>query len=468
MKVILGKLNSELLVNLAAQAGTFCTHVDAAVAYADGADHPFLKACLEHEVNLTFYGLLDESGAVGVNFLQEILARGPARGQARLVKGNFHPKVIWWRGFGAYVGSANLSQKAWFNNVEAGVFLDEDELTSTGAGADLDKMFAHLEENSVPVTDEILTKLRRLQGQRQLLVDAQEAKIKAAFDGLFGHIPNNPGQFSVLAKGVKENKAEKLFVKEWTETLQTMRGLSKDFAILGLRPTWVDPDVDAVIHFDQFLHAYYYRFVRRGLGDEDDTALSGLAKVKASYGRNRGNPAAALESAAIWWADLQHAPGGEDDFIRVSAPSMRAAFSRTALGSMNLAEFIQALQHVHAFQNHARQVSNAFFGLPHDHHENRHLRAERLCTWLWQQQTATGKSVRDVLEFVLWGSYPTEMEQRLWLATSDVNYNLPHFGQSSLGEAVGWARPDKYPPRNNRTNKALIALGHSVRLFSSE
>ncbi len=47
------------------------------------------------------------------------------------------------------------------------------------------------------------------------------------------------------------------------------------------------------------------------------------------------------------------------------------------------------------------------------------------------------------------------------------DFQLRHFGQSSLGEAVGWARPDDYPPRNNRTNKALRALGHDVKLFSS-
>jgi hypothetical protein len=59
------------------------------------------------------------------------------------------------------------------------------------------------------------------------------------------------------------------------------------------------------------------------------------------------------------------------------------------------------------------------------------------------------------------------MEQRLWLGISSDEYRLPHFGQSTLGEAVGWARPDDYPPRNNRTNKALRSLGHDVKLFSN-
>ena len=40
--------------------------------------------------------------------MKELLAWGPSRAEARLVKGNFHAKVIWWRGFGAYVGSATI------------------------------------------------------------------------------------------------------------------------------------------------------------------------------------------------------------------------------------------------------------------------------------------------------------------------------------------------------------------------
>jgi hypothetical protein len=128
MRIVLGKLNDELLANLALEAGTFCSQVEAAVAYAHGADHPLLRTCKERGLRLVFYGLLDEEGAVGIPFLKELLSWGPSRAEVRLVKWNFHPKVIWWRGFGAYVGSANVTDKAWFNNVEAGVFLDESEL----------------------------------------------------------------------------------------------------------------------------------------------------------------------------------------------------------------------------------------------------------------------------------------------------------------------------------------------------
>jgi hypothetical protein len=55
------------------------------------------------------------------------------------------------------------------------------------------------------------------------------------------------------------------------------------------------------------------------------------------------------------------------------------------------------------------------FGLPPDHHESIDQRVERLCAWLWKQRTPVGKTVRDVLEFVLWGFEPSDME-RGWVA----------------------------------------------------
>lgn len=381
------------------------------------------------------------------------------------MKGHFHAKVIWWRGFGAYVGSANLTHKAWFNNIEAGTFFDEAELVSTGVGAELDDFFDYLAANSIPVTDEVVQKLDQLAQDRRALLDYQ-AKLKTKFGQLFGHLSDNPGLTVKPSKGQKENKSLKNFAAEWMKTLQLMRGLAKDFLALQLRPSWVDPDAHPAVHFDQFLHAYYYDYVRGGGGEDEDDDLTGLEKVEASFTKNHTSTAAALKEAARWWAGLSTDRYGEETFIRETAPDMQRRFSPEALKSMNLAMMTEALRHVNAFRMHARQVKNADLGLPADHHENIDQRVNRLCAWLWDQKSPKGRTVRDALEFVLWGAAPADMEQRLWLGVWSDDYRIPHFGQSTLGEAVGWARPDNYPPRNNRTNKALRALGHDVKLFS--
>ena len=41
----------------------------------------------------------------------------------------FHSKLIWFHGYGVYIGSHNLTENAMYNNIEAGVFIPEDELT---------------------------------------------------------------------------------------------------------------------------------------------------------------------------------------------------------------------------------------------------------------------------------------------------------------------------------------------------
>lgn len=465
MKVVLGKLNSELLVNIAIKAVPFCSQVDAAVAYATGHDHQLIRLCKEKEIRLNFIGLLDEGGAVSPSLLRELLRWGPSRADVRLVKGNFHPKVMWWRGYGAYVGSANLTNNGWFNNVEAGVFIDEDELNSSGAGDELDALFDHLVATAIPVTDEVVEKLEQLAKKRHRLTQEANAKLDADFEKLFGHIAENKGLARVPTKGKRENRRAQRFVTEWMQTLQLMRGLAKEFEALGRRPPWVDADAHPAIHFDQFLHAYYYDYVRASSADDDDD-LKGLEKVESFFKKHQADPSAALREAARWWAALETDGHGEEEFIREIAPTMRDRLSRQAFKTMDLAAFTEALRNVNAFRMHARQVKNAEFGLPADHHENMEARVDRLCEWLWKQRTATGKTVRDVLEFVLWGTSPSDMEQRLWLGVWGDEYRLPHFGQSTLGEAVGWARPDDFPPRNNRTNKALRALGHDVKLFS--
>ncbi len=465
MRTILGKLNDQLLANLAFEACAFCTHVEAAVAYAGRPDHQLLKTCKEKGLRLTFYGLLDEHGAVGVPFLKELLSWGPSRADVRLVNGHFHAKVIWWRGFGAYVGSANLTDKAWFNNIEAGLFLEEAELVLSGVGDQLDDLFDHLAKVSAPVTNEMIAKMESLAQDRRR-VDEQEAKLKAKFAELFKGIQPNTGLIVKPAKGVRENKALKRFTAEWNGTLQLMRGLTKEFLDLKLRPGWVSPDAHPTIHFDQFLHAYYYDYVRGGVERDEDDDLSGLEKVEATFAKHRTDPSAALKDAARWWAGLPSDPHGEEPFIREIAPGMQKELSRSAIQGMTQQSFTDAFGNVNAFRMHARQIKNRDFGLPTNHHESIEDRVRRLCAWLWQQRSPAGRTVRDVLEFVLWGTDPSDMERRLWLGVWDDGYRIGHFGQSTLGEAVGWARPDDYPPRNNRTNKALRALGHDVKLFS--
>jgi hypothetical protein len=91
-------------------------------------------------------------------------------------------------------------------------------------------------------------------------------------------------------------------------------------------------------------------------------------------------------------------------FIRETAPAMQRRLSRDAIQAMDLSSFREALRHVNAFRMHARQVRNAEFGLPADHKESVDARVDRLCELLWRARSPRRKTVRDVLEYVLWPS----------------------------------------------------------------
>jgi hypothetical protein len=164
---------------------------------------------------------------------------------------------------------------------------------------------------------------------------------------------------------------------------------------------------------------------------------------------------------------LAEAPYGEDKFIRDTAKFMRTSFSKENLERWVLADFQQTFFEVHAFKTHARQVRNSFFDLPQGYKESAKERSDRLAEWLWTAKREPGqKSIVELLLFLIWGTNPSNAVERLWMVTKNDEWRFDHLGTSSLGEALGWARPDLYPPRNNRTNKALRSLGHEVRLFS--
>ena len=140
MQVVMGTLNGVWLSNILMQSIASCKLIRAAVAYAQ-AGNPLFEHCKRNEVRLIYYGLLDQDGAVPTNLLVDFLLQGPSRVDCWLVNGHFHPKVIWWHGCGAYIGSANLTHAAWFNNVECGVFYEESELAALGIGPELDQLF---------------------------------------------------------------------------------------------------------------------------------------------------------------------------------------------------------------------------------------------------------------------------------------------------------------------------------------
>ncbi len=465
MQTILGKLNGTFLVNTLTQSYPVSKSIRAAVAYADYHE-PLVEHLRRHpEVRLKFYGRMDETSAVSLRLLDWFLKKAPPTAECFLVNGAYHPKVIWWHGYGAYVGSANLTRNGWERNIEAGLFLTEDELEELGVAEHLDDLFVELDRISLRLTDELYAKLDAIEKERRR-VQPQLDAVKRKFDELLGKEKPYAGQTTVVRPSERPSKARQEFVDEWRATLQRMRTLCRDFEAMRKRPAWVPADANPTVHFDQFLHGYYYHVVLKS-SDEGDSAT----KVGQLYERNKGSPEKALASAADWWAALPEPPstgalGNEENFIRERAPRMRELLTAAALDRMTEEMFVDALGKVYAFRDHARRVENAIYGLPSDHHETEDERIQRFAKWIWTRRSDAGKTVVDLLRFIIHGNDPADAVDRLWLAMRDKRWRLPRLGKSSLGEVLGWARPDDYPPRNDRTNKALRALGYDVQVFN--
>lgn len=460
MKLVMGEINGVWLFDLMQGAPESCTRVTAAVAYATG-NSPFFDHCIQTNRFLEFYGLLDEDQAVAIAVMEKLLAAGPFKASCHLVKGHYHPKVIWWHGYGVYIGSANLTSYAWSSNLECGVFYEEEEILGTPVQVQLDLMLDRIRQISKPLDSDLIKALKKLQAASNA-ADRERAKLKNLFDEATKTFPEHGGLTA-------PNACSKLslFAVEWEKTLELLRGLRKEFLAMNLRPKWVPTDANDTVHFDQFLHAYYsVRVLEKE--DEDDSARS-HERVNRFFEKNQSDKEGALREAAMWWASLDEAPHAEDIFITKTAPKMRELFAKERIATWTFDEFKDAMMGVNAFKMHARQVKNKFFGLPEGHRESLEQRAHRLAEWLWNMDRSGKKSLREMWTFLIWGAHPASMTERLWMVTKDEQWTFLRLGQSSLGEAVGWARPDDYPPRNNRTNKALRALGYeNVRQFSTD
>ncbi|MDE0001251.1 MAG: hypothetical protein OXQ29_00970, partial [Rhodospirillaceae bacterium] len=172
-----------------------------------------------------------------------------------------------------------------------------------------------------------------------------------------------------------------------------------------------------------------------------------------------------LEEAIQWWRDLPAAPESEDRMLNETAPFLRDALAEDQLDSMTYEHFREICLGVHAIKNYAWRVPNRAVGL--DDSGTRYTvsqKVDALSKRIWNDRSVGGASVRDLFRHVLYGGVEEKLPERLWQAVSDRKWKIERLGISALGELVGWALPDRFPPRNGRTSKALRSLGFDVSI----
>lgn len=446
MELIAGAANKRWLHNLASRHTPECTEVLAAVAYAATDNLSVFEACKRHAKPVTYYGRYDETVPVEPAVIKWFLDQRSPNFTCRVVPDILHAKIIWWVGVGAYIGSANLTERAWTSNLEAGVFVTDEELAGGPMLEELRTFFDITDARAEAIDDQFYKHLVELQRLRAGLD-------QAAYDfrrRVKRHFPVAPGLTSV-DKAKAQDRAFAEFARRWRESLQVLKDISHQVTLDENRPDWIPKGTPAGAQADQFVHAYYYQFVGGHKGGQ---------LVDSAYEAHRLNPAAALDEALAWWKQAEFDNKQESRSLLDWAPQLKDMFSRTRIRSLSKDEFCRAMSMVHAVIDYGRKRPNAELGLPsvqQDTDTKVRLHAEQL----WDARSLQGKTPLEMLEYVIWG--PGAVEERIWAAARSDQWRLPWMQFSTLGEIVGWARPDDFPPRNDRTLKGLRALGYSVR-----
>lgn len=420
----------------------------AAVAYGSSASdstQDLLGHCVANQLRLDLWMRYDHTVPVSVELLRRLFRHQTDNIFTQFIPDRFHPKVIWWRGYGAYIGSANHTDNGWLTNIEAGVFISEDELAANGMDSQLEDFFEYLRELdvSIPLTAEYIAEMEQLSVlNRNVYADARKQRQHPEWEGP-----------SFIKQTAAFDQRKERFRSEWLSTLGYLQGIQQQLA--DHRPVWIDDDVPLAWQVDQFLHAYYYNHLSEGQH----------RPFEAYYQRNKANPKAALDAELRWWQSLPAAPSNEDYALYESAPTVQALLAKDQILALSSDQFAVLCRNTHATMDHLIKVPLSLLGKPELTTLDRESRVRPFAELVLSQRNRKGWDVRQLLHYVLYGGPDHELWLRLYHAGRDAEFSIPRYGLNSLAEVVGWARPEVMPPRNGRTSKALRALGYDVKVY---
>lgn len=295
MKLIANGLNKQFFSSFLPPSDCEIDGVVAAIAYADDKT-TLLDHCLKNHHRLDIWMRYDHTVPVAPSFLSKLLINTKNNIFCKLVPDCLHSKVIWWKGYGAYIGSANLTDRAWNMNIEAGVFYTESDLYNSDLISRLEDFFDNLAflDCCIDLSQEIIDEQKKLQ-KLKIEKDKKELElIKKRRVPVWGGVSN-------YDKPKANDKRKDSFHKEWDSTLSVIRNISSQ--INDFRPNWVAKDTPAFWQTVQFLHAYYYNQVHQN----DKTY-----PFEDYHQANSKDPQAALMNMLSWWKSLSGPPSNED------------------------------------------------------------------------------------------------------------------------------------------------------------
>ena len=257
MKLVANALNGCYLANVLPGPDDEVDYVLAAIAYGSNSTNEkedFIGNCLKYRHRLDLWMRYDHTVPVAIPLMQRLLRHERDNIFCKFIPDRLHSKVIWWKGYGAYIGSANLTDRAWYSNIETGVFLDEQDLQSNGTDIELDAFFDELRnlKVSIPLSSALIEEMEAIDTRRGRVDETgKELRKTPVWEG--------PAYFEKKSAFDKRRDA---FRTEWHATLTHLEQIGD--ALATHRPRWIDENVPIGWQIDQFLHAYYYNHVGDG------------------------------------------------------------------------------------------------------------------------------------------------------------------------------------------------------------
>lgn len=221
MKFVAGKLNSTYLESVIREHINDCSEVIAIVAYCDSTR--LFDICKQAGKRVSFYGRLDAGVPVSSSVLTWFHNQQSPNYSCYLLRGGLHSKVIWLKGEGAYIGSANLTDNGWMTNIETGMFISESEFESHGLLDQLSPLVEAVHERSTPLSEEILSFITELEKRRTGLLAGEQNHSDWFKKNC--KVPEVPSAVSV-DRIKAENRHKNDFLKEWNDTLGLLRTLA--------------------------------------------------------------------------------------------------------------------------------------------------------------------------------------------------------------------------------------------------
>ncbi len=453
MRVVGNALNGYFLDNLIALADRDeLEHVLLAVAVTRDLD-PFIELAERRKVPLSVFTVVDPGTNPALPVAKRLVERSPPSWRLYLTRHFLHINILWFRGVGCYIGSAPLSDDGRTRNLECGTWFDDAELEESGLGDQLTDILQVVRDRSTPATKEDLRKLEELRRFRSDKIAPLLKGLEEKADRLLDHLPGQESPLLVGGARDEGGTARRAFLNRWSNTLTILRKLA-DMVAAVPRPRWVRPDVPASVVSDQATEHYYQHNVRN-TGQSDEA-------IRALHQRNRKDPDGAARKVFEEWVRLP-LDGHPLPWLNEHPRTLRSMLTTDALMTLDAEALNGIVFRTHAARDHGRQMSNRVMGLAPGTHTDVDERARLFAEYLMRQRSAGGKTVQEVLLYVLWGDREcADAAERIWNAANTPRWRIPHLGVNILGEMIGYARPDDFPPRNDRVARTLTALGYDV------